>query len=78
VQCSALAFCQLVAITSGQQTTTNITRPRQICGEMEPNGAIFRYVVIEISCILVVMDSQDILANIAKGHHKDIVEDHKY
>jgi hypothetical protein len=42
-QCPALAFCQLVVITSGQQTTTTIKRLREICSVMEPNGATLRY-----------------------------------
>jgi hypothetical protein len=48
LRCPTLAFCQLVAITIGQQTITDITRPRQIYGVMEPNGAALRYNLIQI------------------------------
>jgi hypothetical protein len=43
-----LAFCQLVGITSNQQTTTIINRSRQICSVMEANGAQFKYDLIQI------------------------------
>jgi hypothetical protein len=48
MQCFPLAFCQLVVITSVQQTTNIITRTRQICTVMEANGAQLKYHFIHI------------------------------